>query len=106
MLRCAGVQVVVFLIQKRGESVPDGRTKLFQAYMETFLDRESEKSTSVHQHRDDLGEVTAFLGWYLQSNAETDTAAGRMPTRTIRKAILNYLDDVDKDTTSSTTSSP
>lgn len=91
--------ILLFLIQKRGDSIPDGRTQLFRAYMDTFLDRESEKSPSVHEHREDLEEVTAFLGWYLQANAETDAAAGRVPTRTIRKAILNYLDDVDKDTT-------
>ncbi|WP_433311264.1 NACHT domain-containing protein [Micromonospora sp. CA-269861] len=91
--------ILLYLIQKRGDSVPDGRTQLFKAYMETFLDRESEKSPSVHEHRDDLEEVTAFLGWYLQANAETDAAAGRVPTRTLRKAILNYLDDVEKDTT-------
>ncbi|MEU4714290.1 hypothetical protein AB0F73_11645 [Micromonospora purpureochromogenes] len=91
--------ILLYLIQKRGESVPDGRTQLFRAYMETFLDRESEKSQSVHEHRNDLEEVTSYLGWYLQASAETDPAAGRVPTRAVRKAILNYLDDVEKDTT-------
>ncbi|NES14587.1 MULTISPECIES: NACHT domain-containing NTPase [Micromonospora] len=91
--------ILLYLIQKRGDSVPDGRTQLFRAYMETFLDRESEKSRSVHEHRDDLEEVTAYLGWHLQASAETDPAAGRVPTRAVRKAILNYLDDVEKDTT-------
>ncbi|MBO4164409.1 NACHT domain-containing protein [Micromonospora antibiotica] len=90
--------ILLYLIQKRGDSVPDGRTQLFRAYMETFLDRESEKSPSVHEHREDLEEVTAFLGWHLQANAETDPAAGRVPTKAVRKAILNYLDDVEKDT--------
>jgi hypothetical protein len=91
--------ILLYLLQKRGESVPDGRTQLFTAYMDTFLDRESEKSAAVHEHREDLVEVTAFLGWHLQARAETDASAGRAPTRVIRRAILTYLDDVEKDTT-------
>jgi hypothetical protein len=35
--------------------------------METFLDREAEKSPSVPEYRDDLEEVTAFLGWHTPS---------------------------------------
>ncbi len=66
--------------------------------METFLDREAEKSPSVHEHRDDLEEVTAFLGWHLQSRAEVDAGEGRMATKAIRSAINTYLFEVDKDT--------
>ncbi|WP_203717141.1 NACHT domain-containing protein, partial [Asanoa siamensis] len=90
--------ILLYLIQKRGESVPDGRTQLFTAYMETFLDRESEKSPLVHEHREDLVEVTSFLGWHLQASAEIDQSAGRASTRAIRKAILTYLHDAEKDT--------
>ena len=90
--------ILLYLIQKRGESVPTGRTELFTSYMETFLDREAEKSPSVHEHRDDLKEVTAFLGWHLQSRAEVDAGEGRMATKAIRSAINTYLFEVDKDT--------
>ncbi|WP_212820310.1 NACHT domain-containing protein [Polymorphospora rubra] len=91
--------ILLYLMQKRGDSVPTGRTDLYRSYMETFLDREAVKTPAVHDHRKDLEEVTAFLGWHLQSLAETQGTNGQMATRAIRKAINGYLFDADKDTT-------
>jgi hypothetical protein len=33
--------ILLYLIQKRGDSVPAGGTDLYRSYMETFLDREA-----------------------------------------------------------------
>ena len=91
--------ILLYLMQKRGDSVPTGRTDLYRSYMETFLDREAAKSRAVHDHRKDLEEVTAFLGWHLQSLAEKQGTNGQMATKAIRKAINGYLFDAEKDTT-------
>ncbi|WP_146776815.1 ATP-binding protein [Parafrankia sp. Ea1.12] len=91
--------ILLYLMQKRGDSVPTGRTDLYRSYMETFLDREAAKSRAVHTHRKDLEEVTAFLGWNLQSLAETQGTNGQMATKAIRKSINGYLFDTGKDTT-------
>jgi hypothetical protein len=90
--------ILLHLIHKRGPSVPSGRTALYTAYMETLFDREGEKTQEVIDYREDLEEVTAFLGWHLQSLAESNSASGRVPTRALKKAILDYLFDVEKPT--------
>lgn len=89
--------ILLYLMHKRGDSIPTGRTELYSSYMETFLDREASKSADVHEHRQDLEEVTSYLGWRFQTMAETQGAQHALPVKTIKSAILNYLFDVDKD---------
>ncbi len=89
--------ILLFLMQRRANSVPNNRTALYTSYMETFLDREAEKTATVHEHRADLEEVTAFLGWHLQARAEAENGNGQLPTRELLRAIMNYLFDVEKD---------
>jgi hypothetical protein len=90
--------ILLYLMRIRGKSVPSGRTSLYTSYMEKFLDREAEKTPAVEEHRDNLEEVTAYLGWNLQSSAETDASNGQIATKALKKAILSYLYDVEKDT--------
>ena len=90
--------ILLYLIHKRGDSVPTDRTELYTSYMETLLDREGEKTRAVIDHRPDLEEVTAYLGWYLQSLAEAKGGNGQLPTKALRKAILDYLFEVEKKT--------
>jgi hypothetical protein len=90
--------ILLYLIQKRGDSVPAGRTDLYRSYMETFLDREAAKTQAVHANRLDLEEVTSFLGWHMQGLAETESSNGRLPTKEVKKAMVNHLFEVDKDT--------
>ncbi|MFG2376937.1 NACHT domain-containing protein [Streptomyces sp. NPDC048504] len=91
--------ILLYLMHKRGNSVPANRTDLYTSYMETFLDREAEKTAAVDEHRTDLEEVTAYLGWHLQARAEKDGGNGQLPTRELQRAILNYLFSVDKNVT-------
>ncbi|MFD8384972.1 NACHT domain-containing protein [Streptomyces sp. NPDC059679] len=89
--------ILLYLMQRRANSVPNSRTALYTSYMETFLDREAEKTPTVHEHRADLEEVTSYLGWHLQARAEAESGNGQMPTRELQKAIMIYLFDVQKD---------
>jgi hypothetical protein len=90
--------ILLYLIHKRGDSVPTGRTALYSSYMETLLDREGEKTRAIVDHRPELEEVTSYLGWHLQSLAEAQGGTGRLPIKALKKAILDYLYDVDKET--------
>lgn len=90
--------ILLYLIHKRGDSVPTGRTSLYTSYMETLLDREGEKTKAVVDHRPELEEVTAYLGWHLQSLAESKGGNGTLSIRELKKAILDYLFDVEKET--------
>lgn len=88
--------ILLYLMRKRGNSVPAARTELYTSYMETFLDREAAKTPAVDDYRDDLEEVTAYLGWHLQSLAESAGGNGQLATKALRKAIVDYLFDVEK----------
>jgi len=90
--------ILLYLMRRRQEAVPDRRTELYTSYMETLLDREQAKTPPVRKYREDLEEVTAFLGWHLQATAETQAINGRLPTQAIRRAINDYLFRMGKDT--------
>lgn len=91
--------ILLYLIHRRQEAVPERRTQLYTAYMQTLFDREQAKPSLVRKHRTDLEEITAFLGWHLQARGETEAINGRLPTLAIRRAINDYLFTVDKDPT-------
>ncbi|KES03428.1 hypothetical protein BU52_30805 [Streptomyces toyocaensis] len=91
--------ILLYLMHKRGNSVPANRTDLYTSYMETFLDREAAKTPAVDEHRTDLEEVTAFLGWRLQADAEKESSNGQLPIRELKRLILNYLFSVEKHVT-------
>ncbi|MFE4337353.1 NACHT domain-containing protein [Streptomyces sp. NPDC056831] len=91
--------ILLYLMHKRGNSVPANRTDLYTSYMETFLVREAEKTAAVDEHRTGLEEVTAYLGWHLQARAEREGGKRQLPMRELQRAILNYLFDVGKNTT-------
>jgi hypothetical protein len=91
--------ILLYLIKKRGSSIPSARTELYTSYMETLLDREAAKAPAVDEFRKDLEEMTAYLGWHLQSQAETSGGEDRLTFKALRKAILSYLVGVEKDIT-------
>ncbi|KAA0096886.1 hypothetical protein CIW49_19785 [Mycolicibacterium sp. P1-18] len=90
--------ILLYLLHLQGHSVPDKRTPLYDSYMNTFLNREAEKSVSVRENRDDLEEVTAYLGWHLQGLAEQQGGAGRVGTTDLKTEIFRYLTGAEKDT--------
>ena len=90
--------ILLYLIHRRQDAVPRRRTELYTSYMETLLDREQAKTPAVREYREDLEELTAFLGWHLQATAETKAINGRLPRKAIRRAINDYLFRMEKDT--------
>ncbi|WP_160110809.1 NACHT domain-containing protein [Mycolicibacterium houstonense] len=90
--------ILLYLLHLQGHSVPDKRTPLYDDYMKTFLNREAEKSASVRDNRDNLEEVTAYLGWHLQGLAEQQGSNGRLGTTDLKTEIFRYLTAAQKDT--------
>jgi hypothetical protein len=90
--------ILLYLMHRRQEAVPERRTELYTAYMETLFGREQAKPSLVRKYRKDLEEVTAFLGWHLQATGETEAINGRLPTQAVRRAINDYLFTMGKDT--------
>ena len=65
--------ILLSLIHRRGISLPDKRTALYDNYVEIFLDRESEKAAIVKENRDFLVRIHRYLAWVLQAEAEVDS---------------------------------
>ena len=62
--------ILLSLIHRRGVSLPDKRTALYDNYVAMFFDRESEKAAVVKENRDLLIRIHRYLAWVLQSGAE------------------------------------
>ena len=72
--------ILLNLIHRRGESLPDKRTALYDNYVEMFFDRESEKARVVRDNRYLLIRIHRYLAWVLHSEAEASsdsTSRGR-----------------------------
>ena len=65
--------ILLSLIHRRGVSLPDKRTALYDNYVDMFFDRESEKATVVKENRDLLIRVHRYLAWILHSEAEVSS---------------------------------
>ena len=65
--------ILLNLIHRRGESLPDKRTALYDSYVEMFFDRESEKAKVVKDNRGLLIRIHRFLAWVLHSEAEVSS---------------------------------
>jgi len=83
--------ILLYLIHTMGESVPDARTLLYEAYVEKLLVREGMKSKKVVAQRLQLIDVTSYLGWQIHSVAESTNADGRLRTDEIRDHIRGHL---------------
>jgi predicted NACHT family NTPase len=55
--------ILLSLIHNRGASLPEKRTAMYDAYMDMFFSRESEKSDVVRDNRDVLIDIHRFLAW-------------------------------------------
>ena len=76
--------ILLSLIHRRGVSLPDKRTSLYDSYVEMFFDRESEKAPVVKENRELLIRIHRYLAWALQSAAEVDSdlTSGKQGTGT------------------------
>jgi hypothetical protein len=87
--------ILLYLVNRWGESIPTARTPLYTSYMETLLGREVDNRQIAREHIPYVEETTAYLGWRMQSGVETNPDAGRMSIKAIKRALLIYLDEVE-----------
>lgn len=90
--------ILLSLINNRGASLPEKRTAMYDAYMDTFFSRESEKSEIVRDNRDLLIDIHRFLAWKLQTGAEGG-GDGSIEHGELRATLFSYLDSQGEDTT-------
>ena len=85
--------ILLSLIHRRGVSLPDKRTALYDSYVEMFFDRESEKATVVKENRDLLIRIHRYLAWVLQSGAEITSE----PTSRVRPSGISLSGTIAED---------
>jgi hypothetical protein len=83
--------ILLALIYTRGHSLSDKRTALYSSYMDLFLDRESEKSDIVRQHRDLLLNIHGYVAWLLHCEAEDGQGRGSIELDRLREVVSAYL---------------
>jgi len=83
--------ILLSLIHRRGPSLPDKRTALYDSYVHLFFDREAEKTDHVREHRDLLVDIHQYLGWRLQAEAETGKSLGSISSDRLREMLVRYL---------------
>lgn len=86
--------ILLNLINSQGASLPNKRTTLYDRYVDTFLDREAEKSEIVRDHRDILLDLHRHLAWILQSEVEINKEAGNIAEGRLKIEVSNYLSSV------------
>lgn len=85
--------ILLALISVQGTSLPDKRTALYDKYIDIFLNRESEKSKIVRNHRDLLIQIHRFLAWELQAEAEI-SGTGHITEERLKETLRNFLERV------------
>ena len=83
--------ILLSLIHRKGTSLPDKRTALYDNYIGLFFDREAEKSTVVRERRDLLVDIHRYLGWILHSEAQTSRTGGRIEIERLKGVVREYL---------------
>ncbi|MER5504148.1 hypothetical protein ABT052_02335 [Streptomyces sp. NPDC002766] len=83
--------ILLWLVHRKGLSLPDKRTALYGAYMDTFLDREAEKSQIVRDERDLILELHGYIAWHLHCQAEVGKSRGSIAETKLKGLLKRYL---------------
>jgi len=92
--------ILLWLINTRGWSLPDKRSALYDAYIDTFLTREAEKSPVVRDNRELLIELHGYIAWLLHSRSERSgrgVNAGDIDRGDLNTVIEEFLLKEDRD---------
>lgn len=83
--------ILLWLVRKKGPSLPDKRTALYREYMETFLDREAEKSAIIRDERELILDLHGYVAWELHCLAETGDSTGNISEQKLKALLKKYL---------------
>jgi hypothetical protein len=85
------LSILLSLIYHRGSSLPDKRTELYDAYVDSFFNREVEKSKIVRENRMMLIGIHQHLAFYMHARAENNKTTGRISLDELRHVVGEYL---------------
>ncbi|MCX5237074.1 NACHT domain-containing protein [Streptomyces prunicolor] len=85
------LSILLSLIYHRGSSLPDKRTELYDAYVDSFFNREVEKSKVVRDNRMLLVSIHQHLAFYMHARAESNRTTGRISVDELKEVVREYL---------------
>jgi hypothetical protein len=85
------LSILLNLVRARGVALPDKRTSLYDAYVNTFFDREAEKSATIRKYGELLKEIHGYLAFELHCAAENENGSGRIDVESARIKLRDYL---------------
>lgn len=92
--------ILLSLIHTRGQSLPNKRTALYDAYIDLFFSREAEKNSDVRDHRNLLIDIHRYLAWVLHSQVENgDNSSGAIAEDDLHNLLTQYLKKEGQDST-------
>lgn len=91
--------ILLSLIHRRGSSLPDKRTALYDNYIDLFFSREAEKSATVREHRELLIDLHRYVAWLLHTESEKGgTHTGSISVERLQRVLTEYLKSEGHDT--------
>lgn len=86
--------ILLHLLHRR-QLLPQQRTELYSEYLKTFLDREQteDKEPLLAEQRRVVEDTHAYLGWYLQADAEQEQTSGSITRDRLRRLLREHLAD-------------
>ena len=84
--------ILLWLIYQQTGSLPDQRTRLYEQYISTFLNRESNKSEILRKHREPILQLHGYLAWILHARAEQGRSQGNIAEEDLKNLLRAYLE--------------
>ncbi|MEU2627290.1 NACHT domain-containing protein [Kitasatospora sp. NPDC007106] len=85
------LSILLSLILHKGPSLPDKRTELYDSYVESYFNREVEKSSIVREHRNLLISIHQHLAFYIHARAEGRGTTGRIDRDELQAVVRSRL---------------
>lgn len=94
------MQLAILLhLLHRKQFLPQQRTGLYTAYLQTFLDREqgAEKEPLLQRERKVIEDVHALIAWHIHTESEKGRSSGSIKTSDLKRLVREHLSDRDDD---------
>lgn len=84
--------ILLHLLQRR-QFLPQQRTELYAEYVKTFFDREQvrKKELLLSSDRKIIEDIHAYLGWHMQSTAESGGSSGSLTRDQLLALLRTHL---------------
>ena len=94
------MQLAILLhLLHRKQFLPQQRTELYAAYLQTFLDREqgADKEPLLQRERKVIEDVHALIAWHIHTESEKGRSSGSIKATDLKRLVREHLAERDDD---------